>query len=177
MRRRAATAGFTLIELLVVLVLVGLLASLAVFTLGGDAHQRETENVVRELYLLMQTASEQAVLDNRELGLLLEDDGYRFLAFSEEERRWTTPRERLFRPRSLPQWLEVTRYIENDVPRLASSSGGDRLLPDIVFFSSGELTPFQLEITPDPDANLPHILESDGIRGIHWRKPGDAEVD
>lgn len=177
MKGQAASAGFTLIEILVVLVLVGLLASLAVFTLGGDSRLRETENIVRELYLLMQTASEQAVLDNRELGLRFEDDGYRFLAFSEEEGTWVAPRERLFRPRSLPEWLEVTRYIENDVPRLASSSDSDRLLPDLVFFSSGEITPFQLEITADPDADITHVLESDGILGIYWRKPGDPEVE
>lgn len=179
MRRRAAAAGFTLIELLVVLVLVGLLASLAVFTLGGDSRQREAENIVRELYLLMQSASEQAVLNNRELGLLFEDDGYRFLVFNETEGRWTAPRERLFRPRTLPSWLVLDRYIASDVPRLASSSDGDsdRLLPDLVFFSSGETTPFQLEIVPDPDSGIMHVLESDGIRGIFWRRPGDAEVD
>src|SRR5690554_7758639 len=69
-------SGFTLIEILVVLVLVGLLAALAVFTMGGNSQQRELQNEVRELYLLMQTASEQAVLNNLEHGLLFEENGY-----------------------------------------------------------------------------------------------------
>ncbi|MEP3563754.1 MAG: prepilin-type N-terminal cleavage/methylation domain-containing protein, partial [Marinobacter sp.] len=65
--RRTAHSGFTLIEILVVLIIVGLLASLAVFSMGGNSQQRELESHVRELYLLMQTASEQAVLNNLEL--------------------------------------------------------------------------------------------------------------
>ncbi|HAS77079.1 MAG TPA: type II secretion system protein GspH, partial [Marinobacter adhaerens] len=80
MQVRSRQTGFTLIEILVVLVVVGLLASLAVFTMGGSSQQRELENEVRELYLLMQTASEQAVLNNLELGLKLEEDGYQFVA-------------------------------------------------------------------------------------------------
>ena len=58
--RRADQNGFTLIEILVVLIIVGLLAALAVFNMAGSSQQRELESQVRDLYLLMQTASEQA---------------------------------------------------------------------------------------------------------------------
>jgi general secretion pathway protein H len=60
---RTRQSGFTLIEILVVLVVVGLLAALAVMSMGGSSRDREMENEVRELYLLMQTASEQAILN------------------------------------------------------------------------------------------------------------------
>ena len=63
---RTRQSGFTLIEILVVLVVVGLLAALAVMSMGGSSRDREMENEVRELYLLMQTASEQAILNNTE---------------------------------------------------------------------------------------------------------------
>ena len=78
---RTRQSGFTLIEILVVLVVVGLLAALAVMSMGGSSRDREMENEVRELYLLMQTASEQSILNNTELGLILEDDSYRFVAW------------------------------------------------------------------------------------------------
>ena len=55
---RTRQSGFTLIEILVVLVVVGLLAALAVMSMGGSSRDREMDNEVRELYLLMQTASE-----------------------------------------------------------------------------------------------------------------------
>jgi general secretion pathway protein H len=163
--------GFTLIEILVVLVVVGLLASLAVFTMGGSSQQRELENEVRELYLLMQTASEQAVLNNLELGLRLEDDGYQFVAFQDQTGDWKASGERMFRARSLPEWLTVTEFIESDAPRLASSE--DTLLPDVVFFSSGETTPFELEFTIGSGSDNVHVLASDGVSPTEWRKPGD----
>ena len=80
MQASSRQTGFTLIEILVVLVVVGLLASLAVFTMGGSSQQRELENEVRELYMLMQPASEQAVLANLDLGLRLEDDASQFVS-------------------------------------------------------------------------------------------------
>jgi len=168
---RAPPTGFTLIEILVVLVVVGLLASLAVFTMGGSSQQRELENEVSELYLLMQTASEQAVLNNLELGLRLEEGGYQFVAFQDQTGDWNASGERLFRARSLPEWLAVTRFIESDAPRLASAE--DRLLPDVVFFSSGETTPFELEFTIGSGSDYKQVLASDGVSPMEWRKPGD----
>ena len=169
--KRASANGFTLIEILVVLIVVGLLAALAVMNLGGGSQQRELENHVRETFLLMQTASEQAVLNNIELGLLLEQDSYRFVILDERANEWTDPADRMFRERSYPEWLVATEYIESDTPRLASEE--DALRPDIVFFSSGETTPFELEFTIGDDSSYMHVLASDGFSPMEWRQPGD----
>ena len=103
MGRRADQNGFTLIEILVVLIIVGLLAALAVFNMAGSSQQRELESQVRELYLLMQTAQEQAVLNNLEMGLLLEEDGYRFVAFQDKTGEWKSSGERIFQLRRHPR--------------------------------------------------------------------------
>ncbi|MBE02140.1 type II secretion system minor pseudopilin GspH [Marinobacter lutaoensis] len=176
MRSRSAPAGFTLIELLVVLILVGLLASLAVFTLGGS-QQRQLERAVQDLYLLMGTASEQAVLNNLELGLKLDPDGYRFLVYQDDDGSWQPSSERLFEPRTFPEGLVLVYDIDNEAPKLTSASQGDRLVPDIVFFSSGETTPFRLEFTVGQDTEGMHVLASDGITGVRWHKPGESEED
>lgn len=175
MQTRTRQSGFTLIEILVVLVVVGLLASLAVMSMGGSSRDRELENEIRELYLLMQTASEQAVLNNTELGLMLEDEGYRFVAWEEQSGEWRVPGEPMFRMRGLPEWVTVTEYIENDTPRLASDE--DRLRPDVVFFSSGETTPFELEFTLGRDDSRMHIISSDGFSPLAWRYPGSEEYN
>ncbi len=173
MRNRANHSGFTLIEILVVLIIVGLLAALAVFNMAGSSQQRELENQVRELYLMMQTASEQAVLNNLELGLLFEDDGYRFVAFQDDSGEWKPPVERMYRKRTLPEWLTVTRYVESDAPRLTSAE--DELRPDLVFFSSGESTPFEIEFTLGRDTDNMHVIVSDGVSPLEWRQPGAGE--
>jgi general secretion pathway protein H len=172
---RAQQAGFTLIEILVVLVVIGLLASLAVMTMGGSSRDREMENEVRELYLLMQTASEQAVFNNTELGLILDDEGYRFVAWEDRSGEWKEPAEPMFRLRGFPEWITVTEYIENDTPRLASEE--DRLRPDVVFFSSGETTPFELEFTLGRDDARMHTIASDGFSPMEWRHPGSEASD
>ncbi|MFV8572558.1 type II secretion system minor pseudopilin GspH [Marinobacter sp. SBS5] len=175
MNHRTAHSGFTLIEILVVLIIVGLLASLAVFSMGGNSQQRELESHVRELYLLMQTASEQAVLNNLELGLLLEEDGYRFVAFQDESGEWKPSGERLFNQRTLPEWMTVSQFVESDAPRLASAE--DKLRPTIVFFSSGENTPFEIEFTIGNDSDLIHTLASDGVSQLEWRQPGSGDEE
>ncbi|HTN34006.1 MAG TPA: type II secretion system minor pseudopilin GspH [Marinobacter sp.] len=171
MIHRTRQDGFTLIEILVVLIIVGLLSALAVFTMGGSSQQRELESEVRKLFLLMQTASEQAVLNNLELGLQLEEGGYQFVAFQEETGDWKLSGEPIFRHRSFPDWLVTTEFIESDTPRLASAE--DKLLPDVVFFSSGETTPFEIEFTVGNNTDSLHVIASDGVSPIEWRQPGD----
>lgn len=171
MTLRTRQAGFTLIEILVVLIIVGLLSALAVFTMGGSSQHRELESEVRKLYVLMQTASEQAVLNNSELGLQLENDGYQFVVFQDDTGDWRVSEERIFRTRSFPDWLVATKYIENDIPRLASDE--DKLLPDVVFFSSGATTPFEIEFTVGSDSDYLHVISSDGFSAMEWQQPGD----
>lgn len=175
MRASRSSSGFTLLEILVVLIVVGLLASLAVVNMGGGTQQREMENEIRELYLLMQTASEQAILNNQELGLILEEDGYQFVLFDDRTGEWEQQGERLFRPRSLPEWMVITDYIDNDTPRLASEE--DRLRPDVVFFSSGETTAFEIEFTIGRDSSHMHKIYTDGFAPLAWDRPGDEEAE
>lgn len=169
--RRANLSGFTLIEILVVLIIVGLLAALTVANMAGGSRQRELQAQVRDLYLLMQTASEQAVLNNREFGLVLEDGGYRFVAFADDAGDWGASSERIFRPRRFPEGMVVTEHLEMDVPRLASATQ-DSLRPDVVFFSSGETTPFELEFTLSGNTDTRHVIASDGVSPLQWHRPG-----
>lgn len=171
------TRGFTLIEIMVVMVVVGLLAVIAVVNLGGGAQQRELENAARELFLLMQTASEQAVLNNQEMGLVIDDESYRFLAFNSLERIWEPQKERLFATRQLPEWIALTYQTEDNLPTLPGvKNDEDDPRPDLVFFSSGEITPFEMQMTVSGNNELVYHIESDGLNGLDWRTPADEEA-
>lgn len=173
-----AEGGFTLIEILVVLIIVGLLASLAVVNLTGNSRLRELQQQVRDVYLLMQAASEQAVLNNREYGLVLEEGGYRFVAMDDETGQWTMNEERIFRPRTFPEWLVMTFEVAADAPRLRSdeSDKEEGLQPEIVFLSSGEITPFELTFSVEEGANVRHVIRSDGFSPMEWLQPGAEEM-
>jgi general secretion pathway protein H len=173
------SSGFTLIEILVVLVVVGMLVALATFTLGGNSVRRDLDNEVEKMFLLMKTVSEQAVLNNTEFGLVVEEEQYQFMAYNQQSGDWKPYGERLFRQRSIPQWMVVTKYIENDAPRLASDD--DQPRPDVVLFSSGETTPFALEFSIGREGlsneDYVHSIGSDGVSPIAWQHPGKAGAD
>lgn len=174
MSRYTARNGFTLIEILVVLVIIGLMAALAVFTMGGSSQQRELEVEVQDLYLRMQVVSEQAVLNNLETGLAIDTTSYQFVVFDDKTQAWETTQERLFQAHSFPTWLSVDTSVSADAPRLTNDN--KKLRPDVVFFSSGETTPFEIELMAMGQAAPPHRLYSDGFELIHWQKPGAEEA-
>lgn len=184
---RQRASGFTLIEILVVLVVVSMLVALATFTLGGNSKRRDLDNEAEQLFLLIQTVSEQAVLNNTEFGLVMEEDQYQFLTYDQQTGTWKRSRERIFRQRALPEWLVVTEYIENNAPRLARESDSDRdsddnqPVPDVVLFSSGETTPFELELTLGAAGragdDYVHSISSDGVAPLQWKHPGKARAE
>ena len=103
MRQRAR--AFTLIELLVVIVLLGILVSVAVLSVGGSSTSRELRDEARRLAALIGVLSDEAVLDSREYGLLVNSEGYRVLRYDEAATRWLdVERRRCTRCRSGCAW-------------------------------------------------------------------------
>lgn len=166
--------GFTLIEVMVVLVVVGLLVTLVGINLGGGGERRELEEVSRELYLKMQVASEEAVITNREIGLRVNEGRYRFLEWQPEEDNWVAAQGRGFGTSTLPQWVEYEIETDTGAGReLGDDDEDGETLPDLVFFSSGESTPFELFLWWEQDADRSHVIYSDGIHPPRWDKPTD----
>ncbi|MDX1588855.1 MAG: type II secretion system minor pseudopilin GspH [Oleiphilaceae bacterium] len=177
---RLQQRGFTLIELMVVLIVIGLLVSLVGLNMGGGGERRQLEENTRELYLKMQAASEEAVISNREIGLLLEEDSYRFINYNLEEQVWEPRQDRRLPPSAVPEWMNLDLQTEGQEEALTTRGGnnGDEeeaLVPSIVFFSSGEVTPFDLELRLKDREDSVHYLTSDGINPIQWSRPGDED--
>jgi general secretion pathway protein H len=133
--------GFTLIEILVVVVILAVLAGAATLAVGGVGGERQLARQAEQLRALFGYACEQAELSGRDLGITLDTRGYRFSIANRDE--WIATQASELRPR---QWLagSVPKLTRDDQAIVIAEKTPDK--PQLVCFSSGELTPFRLEL-------------------------------
>ena len=150
------SAGFTLLELMVVLVLIGIIFSFAVLSLGGDDYAELMEQETHRMMTLLELASDEAVLRGDELAVLVAEDGYSFLILDEDQ-QWRAPSEDgLLKSYALPEGVDLRLEVEGEPPILTATSIDDiellendpdedeeeELQPQVFILSSGEMTPF-----------------------------------
>jgi general secretion pathway protein H len=161
--------AFTLIELLVVIVIIGCMLSLAVFSLGSAGSGRELRSEAERLAAVMALLLEEATLDNREYGLQLRSDGYRVLAYDDARGLWAPPPETA--DYQLPAWMRLDLELEGaplKLPQVASEDDDEqapeaKLQPQLLLLSSGELSPFSLQLSDRRPAGQAYELTSDGF--------------
>jgi general secretion pathway protein H len=160
-------AGFTLIELLVVLVLLGLMSSIALMTLGGGNQTREMMNEVNRLHAVLRLAADEAIYSNEEIGVALESDSYEFLVWDEQESQWNNSDKQALRSRTLPSWLTMDFQREGKERKILGSTedkefyGNTETLdieksskkPDFMLLSSGEVGRFIIGFQIDDDGD------------------------
>jgi general secretion pathway protein H len=139
--------GFTLIELLVVVVIIGVLTSLIALAIPSNDPSPQRES--RRFYQVLEAAREQAVLFNQELGVELRGNSYRVLQW--QAQKWWLLDSDLFSEYSLPENLSQTLWLDG-LENEAGPTGSDLPQPQILFFSTGEITPFGWTLR-DPAAN------------------------
>jgi len=134
--------GFTLLEVLVVMVIIGVVLSFAVLSFKGDDKSLEQE--ARRLQALIALASQEAVLQSKELAMEFSSDGYDFVAF--DGKQWQPiADDDVLRARKLPKDLVIDYQAEGD--KLTIGAKDDEAVPPRIYFlSSGEATPFHLTL-------------------------------
>lgn len=133
--------GFSLIELLVVVAIVGVLALAVTLSIGGSA-QRQLLREAERFQALVGQACEQAELSGREIGVVVGAGGYSFRILGGNE--WqAVPDDGPLRTRP---WIDGLRAnLSSEGRHVDFLSTGDAA-PQLVCFSSGELTPFVLTL-------------------------------
>lgn len=138
----SALVGFSLIEVLVVLVIVSVLAlavSISIVAAGGE---RQLTREAERLQALIDHACRQAELAGREVGLRIGTQGYAFLLHGFDG--WvTSERKDVLRPHEWVAGLRLELVLDG---RLVSLAEGDAESPQVICFSSGELSPFLLRM-------------------------------
>ncbi|MGA9342792.1 MAG: type II secretion system minor pseudopilin GspH [Rhodanobacteraceae bacterium] len=157
--RRKRCCGFTLIEILVVVVIMAVLAVAVTLAVGGGS-ERRLQQEAKRFEALVGLASEQAELSGREIGILLKPDGYAFEVLDGDA--WQpAPASGELRARSWVKGLQ-TELTRDDRP-VALDRGADDAVPQLVCFSSGELTAFTLTLAlGDAPARYRIVGKDDG---------------
>ena len=188
-QKRRRVAGFTLIELLVVVAILGILLGTAVisFDVGGD--QRAMQAYAQRLAQRIELARDRAIQNNQDWGMQVRAETFIFVAFDEYQAQWLPQQQSQFQPDMPPvpvifrlEALEGRRALNTGI--FAQSANHDdeaeQVLPDVVFFSSGEATQFAMEILPaeaPDDSNVIMRLGTDGFRAVSLHNDGAHDGD
>ena len=176
--------GFTLLELLVVVIIIAIIVSMAVLSVGLVDDDRGMRTEAQRFASLVQLAQDEAMLQGREFGVEVMLTAYRFVEYDPFANRWQTiPDDELLRQRELPEQLEFDLFLEgkrvlldDDPARLADpdeEEDDDRTMsgslknyvPHVLVFSSGDVTPFELFIRYPPN-NRSVAIEGDLLGAI-----------
>lgn len=167
--------GFTLIELLVVVVIVGVLAGTLLLNVTNRGTQYRLDADAQRLLGVIELGRAQALQRNREWGVIISDNSYSFAELSDTD-GWLVVADKVFARTQLPD-VELRLQVEGRQAKLIETVGArsgfdaaeDRgddasvsITPSIVLFSSGELTPFELELFSG-DALQTNFLIADGL--------------
>ena len=139
--RRHDVRAFSLIELLVVVVIVGVLALAVTLSVGGSS-QRQLLREADRFQALIGQACEEAELSGREIGVVVGAGGYSFRMLGGTEWR-DFPADAPLRAR---QWIDGLRVDLSSAGRHIDLLATSDAAPQLVCFSSGELTPFALTL-------------------------------
>ncbi len=165
--------GFTLLELLVVVSLVGILTGVVVLGFTGADTQQEIKGLAQTMAYRVELARQQALTRNREWGIYVDEQAYRFAEYLPEEGEWEELSRRPFDVIDVPE--HVTLRLETEGVGELPFAEGERL-PQILVFSSGEITPFTVYLE-FADTRDPWVVTSDGLaraRAVRASETGDA---
>lgn len=149
-----AQRGFTLLEILAVVVIIAIIVSLAGLRLSARAVDERLAREAERLQVLLQLAADEAVVQGDEIGLLVAADGYAF--YHLEQNRWIPYETGPLHERQLPEGMSLHLTQDEDVgalqlplPDTDDRNAGKKSkqpVPQILLLSSGELTPFVLQL-------------------------------
>jgi len=151
--RRSRSPGFSLIEILVVTVILAVTATAVTLAVSGAGGERQLARDAERLRALLGYACEQAEVSGRSIGVSLSRAGYRFSRY--EQGAWLPAADGEFRPRKSSVGADAA--LTRDGQRVAVAADFPER-PQLVCFSSGELTAFRLDLTL-PESAARHRIE------------------
>jgi len=185
--------GFTLIEISVVLLIVGILATFLVLSIGSRSLDDRMHNEAERLRQLIGLAADEAQLKGLQIGLQVGSDGYRFVRLN-DDRHWVIyASDGPLRPRQLPQPFRLSLNLQGHAIKAAdlqqhsdsndsddsdvdngNGNGSKKIVPQILILSSGEMTAFKLDLGA-PHQALSYELTADALGRLTLKQGSDSQ--
>ncbi len=179
--------GFTLIEILVAITVVAIVLSITLLSTDLVRSDREVRTEGERLVALLAAARDDAIFQGREFGLEFLREGYRFVEYDPVTGQWAViPEEETLRRWDLPEGLELALELEGKavvleaepaVLKYDSGSGAatNRYAPHLLIYSSGDMTPFAIEIRRLTD-QVSVEIEGDLLGNLELADDDDART-
>lgn len=134
--------GFTLLEVLVVMVLIGIISSFAVLTVGRNPPQLLTEEGQR-LAALITLQQQEALLTGEMRSIQFHTSGYAVYRFHSPQGWQPLEMDDYLVRRNLPADMELQLWVEQRRIALAVVKSNAHS-PQVLLLNSGEMTPFSV---------------------------------
>lgn len=140
----AKSRGYTLIEILVVLLIISIVTTVALLSLGRN-QTKAMQSLADEFTQSLSLAEEQAMLAPAVMGLVFDGRVWHFATLSAAADRsikpqWVPWQDDTLHPRNIPSGMEV--HLDVMGAHRQTTSGE----PTVVISTNGDITPFTLTI-------------------------------
>jgi general secretion pathway protein H len=136
-----------------VVAIIGLLVQAVALSWRSIGNDQELEQETGRLRGMVDLLNEEALMQSRDYGIMFTQTGYRFYVFDYQRLEWVVPQaDRLLETHALRPLLSMSLVLDGREVALVpdfESQDVENPAPQVMLLSSGEVTPFTVEMRRD----------------------------